>query len=129
MSLRARVTPVTRECRPRTWLSRGLQTGLEQRAVPGCAPGVRARFRANGHPYIERGGIEYVVSVLAGRGAEHHLILDSFEGVPAAASTLAAQLPAITGEVAASKDDAWSAGTAARLRVAASVFGGATAEQ
>jgi hypothetical protein len=61
--------------------------------------------------------------VLARRGAEHHQILDSFEGVRAAESTLASQLAAITGEVAASKDDAGYGGTAARLRVAASVFG------
>ena len=64
-------------------------------------------------PYVRRGGIEHVVSVLARRGAEHHQILDSFEGVRASESTLAAQLAAITGEVAASKDDAGYAGTAA----------------
>lgn len=74
-------------------------------------------------PYIRGAGIEHVVSVLTPRGAEHHLILDSFEGVAAAESTIATQLGAITREVAASKDDAGYAATAARLRVAANVFG------
>ena len=55
-------------------------------------------------PYIRGGGIEHVVSVLARRGAEHHQILDSFEGVAAADSTVATQLGPITGEVADSKD-------------------------
>jgi hypothetical protein len=63
-------------------------------------------------------------SVLAARGAEHHQILDSFESVAAAESTVATQLSEITGQVADSKDDAGYAATAARLRVAASVFGG-----
>ena len=61
--------------------------------------------------------------MLAARGAEHHQILDSFEGVHAAESTVATQLSEITGQVADSKDDAGYAATAARLRVAASVFG------
>jgi hypothetical protein len=74
-------------------------------------------------PYIRGGGIEHVVGVLAPRSAEHHLILDSFEGVSAAESTIASQLGAITREVAASKHEAGYAVTAARLRVAASVFG------
>jgi hypothetical protein len=56
-------------------------------------------------------------------GAEHHQILDSFEVVAAAQSTVATQLEQITGDVADSKDDAGYAATAARLRVAASVFG------
>ena len=74
-------------------------------------------------PYISGGGIEHVVSVLAPRGAEHHLILDCFEGVQPAESTIATQLGAITGQVAAAKHDAGYAATAARLRVAAGVFG------
>jgi hypothetical protein len=57
--------------------------------------------------------------VLSPRGGEHHQILDSFEGVPAAESTIATQLGAITSQVADAKDQA---GTAARLRVAAAVF-------
>ena len=60
------------------------------------------------------------MSVLARRGAEHHQIFDFFEGVRAAESTLTAQLAAITAE---SKADAGYAGTAARLCVAARVFG------
>jgi hypothetical protein len=50
-------------------------------------------------------------------------ILDGFEGVTAAESTVATQLGEITSQVAESKDDAGYAATAARLRVAASVFG------
>ncbi len=50
-------------------------------------------------------------------------MLDSFEGVPANESTVAAQLGAITGEVAEAKHEAGYAATAARLRVAAGVFG------
>jgi hypothetical protein len=64
------------------------------------------------------------VSELAPRGAEHHLILDSFKGVKGSESTSATQLGAIAGQVAASKDEAGFAATAARLRVAAAVFGG-----
>ena len=100
-----------------------LPSGLEQRVGRAARPGA-----ARGHvqtyiPYIRRGGIEHVVSVLAARGAEHHQILDSFEGVRADESTVATQLGEITGQVADSKDDAGYAATAARLRVAASVFG------
>ena len=100
-----------------------LPSGLEQRVGRAARPGA-----ARGHvqtyiPYIRRGGIEHVVSVLAARGAEHHQILDSFEGVRADESTVATQLGEITGQVANSKDDAGYAATAARLRVAASVFG------
>jgi superfamily II DNA/RNA helicase len=100
-----------------------LQTGIEQRVGRAARPGAVRGAVQTFIPYIKRGGIEHVVSVVARRSAEHHQILDSFEGVRAAESTLAAQLSAITGEVAASKDDAGYAGTAARLRVAASVFG------
>jgi hypothetical protein len=56
------------------------------------------------------------------RGGEHHQVLDSYEGV-AADSTVATQLGQITGEIAEHKDQAGYAGTAAKLRVAASVFG------
>ena len=55
--------------------------------------------------------------------AEHHAVLDSFEGVAANQSTVATQLGEITGQVADAKQDAGFAATAARLRVAASVFG------
>src|SRR4051794_39485864 len=100
-----------------------LQTGLEQRVGRAARPGAVRGAVQTVIPYIKRGGIEYVVSVLARRGAEHHQILDSFEGVHAAESTVAAQLGRITGEVAASKEEAGYAGTAARLRVAETVFG------
>jgi hypothetical protein len=101
------------------WLPSGLEQRVGRAARPGAA---RAHVQTN-IPYIRRGGIEHVVSVLAARGAEHHQILDSFEGVKAAESTLATQLGQITGQVADSKHDAGYAATAARLRVAASAFG------
>ena len=63
--------------------------------------------------------------MLSPRGGEHHQILDSFEGVAAADSTVATQLGEITGQIADDKDQAGYAGTAARLRVAAAVFGAA----
>jgi len=61
--------------------------------------------------------------VLSPRGAEHNAVLDSFEGVGATESTVATQLGQITEQVADAKDQAGYAGTAARLRVAAGVFG------
>ena len=76
-------------------------------------------------PYIKNAGIAHVVSVLSPRGGEHHQILDSFEGVTAADSTVASQLGEITSQIADDKDQAGYAGTAARLRVAAAVFGAA----
>ena len=100
-----------------------LPSGLEQRVGRAARPGAARAHVQTYIPYIRRGGIEHVVSVLAARGAEHHQILDSFEGVHAAESTVATQLGEITGQVADSKDDAGYAATAARLRVAASVFG------
>ena len=100
-----------------------LPTGLEQRVGRAARPGAARAHVQTYIPYIRRGGVEHIVSVLAARGAEHHQILDSFEGVHAAESTVATQLGQITGQVADSKDDAGYAATAARLRVAASVFG------
>jgi hypothetical protein len=100
-----------------------LTTGLEQRVGRAARPGSKTGYVQTYIPYIRGGGIGHVVSVLTPRGAEHHLILDSFEGVSAAESTIATQLGAITRDVAASKDEAGYAATAARLRVAASVFG------
>lgn len=50
-------------------------------------------------------------------------MLDSYEGVAAADSTIATQLGQITGEIAEHKHAAGYTGTAAKLRVAASVFG------
>ena len=100
-----------------------LPTGLEQRVGRAARPGAARAHVQTYIPYIRRGGVEHIVSVLAARGAEHHQILDSFEGVRAAESTVATQLGQITSQVADSKDDAGYAATAARLRVAASVFG------
>ena len=101
-----------------------LPSGLEQRVGRAARPGAARAHVQTYIPYIRGGGIEHVVSVLAERGAEHHQILDSFEGVHAAESTVATQLGQITGQVADSKDKAGYEATAARLRVAASVFGG-----
>jgi hypothetical protein len=100
-----------------------VQTGLEQRVGRAARPGSRTGYVQTYIPYIRGGGLEHVVSVLTPRGAEHHLILDSFEGVKASESTIATQLGAIAGQVTASKDEAGYAATAARLRVAAAVFG------
>ena len=98
-------------------------TGLEQRVGRAARPGSRHASVATYIPYVRGAALEHVVSVLAPRGGEHHQILDSFEGVPASESTVATQLGEITGQVAEQKTlDGWAA-TAARLRVAASVFG------
>ena len=96
---------------------------LEQRVGRAARPGSNHTAVATYIPYIRGAAIEHVVSVLAPRGGEHHQILDSFEGVRASESTIATQLGQIAGQVAESKDGAGFAGTAARLRVAASVFG------
>jgi superfamily II DNA or RNA helicase len=69
-----------------------LPSGLEQRVGRAARPGAARAHVQTYIPYIRRGGIEHVVSVLAARGAEHHQILDSFEGVHAAESTVATQL-------------------------------------
>ncbi|MGP0048165.1 MAG: helicase-related protein, partial [Solirubrobacteraceae bacterium] len=100
-----------------------LPSGLEQRVGRAARPGAARAHVQTYIPYIRGGGIEHVVSVLAQRGAEHHQILDSFEGVNATESTVASQIGQITGQVADSKDKAGYEATAARLRVAASVFG------
>ena len=83
-----------------------LPSGLEQRVGRAARPGAARAHVQTYIPYIRGGGIEHVVSVLAARGAEHHQILDSFEGVHAAESTVATQLGQITGQVADSKDKA-----------------------
>jgi hypothetical protein len=95
--------------------------GLEQRVGRAARPGAVKGWVQTYIPYIRGGGVEHIVAVLAPRGAEHHQILDSFEGVRASESTIATQLGQIAGQVAAS--NAGFAGTAARLRVAANVFG------
>ena len=76
------------------------------------------------HPlHPRRGHRPHRLDPLASRGGEHHQVLDSYEGVAATDSTVATQLGQITGEIAEHKDAAGYAGTAAKLRVAASVFG------
>ena len=86
-------TSRTRRCSA-TSTCRGCPTGLEQRVGRAARPGAARAHVQTYIPYIRRGGIEHVVSVLAARGAEHHQILDSFEGVHAAESTVATQLGA-----------------------------------
>jgi hypothetical protein len=98
-------------------------TVLEQRVGRAARPGARRSWVQTYIPYIRGGGLEHIVSVLSPRSAESHLILDSFEGVRANESTIAQQLGEITEQVADHKDEAGYAATAARLRVAASVFG------
>jgi Helicase conserved C-terminal domain len=100
-----------------------LPSGLEQRVGRAARPGAARGWVQTYIPYIRGAGVEHIVSILSPRGAEHHAVLDSFEGVAASQSTIATQLGAITGQVADAKQDAGYAATAARLRVAASVFG------
>jgi hypothetical protein len=95
----------------------------EQRVGRAARPGAARNWVQTYIPYIRGAGVEHIVSILSPRGAEHHAVLDSFEGVAASQSTIATQLGAITGQVADAKQDAGYAATAARLRVAASVFG------
>jgi len=57
--------------------------------------------------------------------ASTHPVLDSYQGAAAADSTVATQLGQITREIAEHKDAAGYTGTAAKLRVAANVFGAA----
>jgi superfamily II DNA/RNA helicase len=98
-------------------------TGLEQRVGRAARPGNTRGFVQTYIPYIKSGGVEHIVKVLSERGGEHHQILDSYEGLTAGESTIAGQLATITAQVASSKQAAGYAGTAARMRVAASVFG------
>ena len=98
-------------------------SGLEQRVGRAARPGSARGWVQTYIPYIRGAGVEHIVSILAPRGAEHHAILDSFDGVAANESTIATQLGAISGQVADRKHHAGYQATAARLRVAASVFG------
>ncbi|HTX09565.1 MAG TPA: helicase-related protein, partial [Solirubrobacteraceae bacterium] len=100
-----------------------LPSGLEQRVGRAARPGAARGWVQTYIPYIRGAGVEHIVSILSPRGAEHHTVLDSFEGVAANQSTVATQLGQITGQVADAKQDAGYAATAARVRVAASVFG------
>ena len=98
-------------------------SGLEQRVGRAARPGSARGWVQTYIPYIRGAGVEHIVSILAPRGAEHHAILDSFDGVKANESTIATQLGAISSQVADHKHQAGYQATAARLRVAASVFG------
>jgi superfamily II DNA or RNA helicase len=100
-----------------------LPGGLEQRVGRAARPGAARGWVQTYIPYIRNAGIAHIVSILSPRGGEHHQVLDSYEGVAASDSTVATQLGQITGEIAEHKDQAGYAGTAAKLRVAASVFG------
>ncbi len=100
-----------------------LPAGLEQRVGRAARPGAVRGWVQTYIPYIRDAGIAHIVSILSPRGGEHHQVLDSYEGVAAADSTVATQLGQITGEIAQHKHAAGYAGTAAKLRVAASVFG------
>jgi hypothetical protein len=102
-----------------------LPAGLEQRVGRAARPGAVRGWVQTYIPYIRGAGIAHIVSILSPRGGEHHQVLDSYEGVAAADSTVATQLGRIIGEIAEHKDEAGYAGTAAKLRVAASVFGAA----
>jgi hypothetical protein len=100
-----------------------LPAGLEQRVGRAARPRAVRGWVQTYIPYIRDAGIAHIVSILSPRGGEHHQVLDSYEGVAAADSTVATQLGQITGEIAKHKDAAGYAGTAAKLRVAATVFG------
>lgn len=96
---------------------------LEQRLGRAARPGATSPVIDVINPYIKGGAIEHVVSILAPRGAESHHLLDGFEGMRPADSAVASQLGEITAQVAASRHDEGRAVTAAKLRVAAAVFG------
>lgn len=106
-----------------------LPSGLEQRVGRAARPGaIRGRVQTY-IPYIRDAGIAHIVSILSPRGGEHHQVLDSYEGVAAADSTVATQIGQITSDIAEHKDAHGYAGTAAKLRVAASVFGARQLDQ
>ena len=67
-------------------------TGLEQRVGRSARPGNARGYVQTYIPYIKGAGVEHIVKVLAERGGEHRLILDSYEGVAASESTIATQL-------------------------------------
>ena len=73
-------TSRTRRCSS-TSTCRGCRPASSSASAAPPAPAPRAAAVQTYIPYIRGGGIEHVVSVLAPRGAEHHQILDSFEGV------------------------------------------------
>ena len=81
-----------------------LPAGLEQRVGRAARPGAVRGWVQTYIPYIRDAGIAHIVSILSPRGGEHHQVLDSYEGVAAADSTVATQLGQITGEIAEHKD-------------------------
>jgi hypothetical protein len=96
---------------------------LEQRVGRVLRLGSRHNVVRTWIPYIELGAIPYQVGILAPRGGQHHQIFEGFEDVPLSESTIAGQLGEITAQAATAKDDEGYRLTAARLRVAAAVFG------
>jgi len=97
---------------------------LEQRIGRVVRPGSRHAAVQTFQPYIRGGAVEHQTRILAERSAETHLILDSYDGVHSASeSVLALQLGELTAQVAEHKAQAGYQATAARLRVAAAVFG------
>ena len=64
-----------------------LPSGLEQRVGRAARPGAARGWVQTYIPYIRGAGVEHIVSILSPRGAEHHAVLDSFEGVAANQST------------------------------------------
>jgi superfamily II DNA/RNA helicase len=96
---------------------------LEQRAGRVARPGSKFREVWSVIPYIHDGGVAYQVGIVAERGAENYQLFDGYAGVRASDSTIAGQLAEITAQVAVSRSDAGYAGDAARLQVAAAVFG------
>ena len=97
---------------------------LEQRIGRVVRPGSRHAAVQTFQPYIRGGAVEHQTRILAERSAETHLILDSYDGVHSASeSVLALQLGELTAQVAEHKAQDGYEATAARLRVAAAVFG------
>jgi hypothetical protein len=97
--------------------------GLEQRV--GRAERIGSPHAAiwTSIPYIVGAGTEHMVKIAAPRGSINHQILDAPEGVRAEDSTIAKQLGEITSQVAEHKQHEGYVATAARLRVAARIFG------
>lgn len=100
-----------------------LDVDLEQRVGRAVRVGSKHSYVSSYIPYIIGAGIEHVVTMLAPRGAEGHNLLDGFEGVSASQSVIAGQLGDITAQVSIAKEAEGRKQAAARLRVAAAVFG------
>lgn len=74
-------------------------------------------------PYLAGGLIPHVVGLLAPRAAEAHNLLDGISGVAGRDTAEGAALGEIAAEAVAAKQEEGQEQTAARLAVAASVFG------